>query len=117
MNFIINLLINAVSAFVLAKYILPDSGVSVEGFKPALIFALILGLVNAIVKPIFSFLTIPLTVISLGLFIFVINALMVMLAAYFVDGFTINGFWWALGFSILLTIVSSVLSSLLGTKM
>lgn len=113
MNFIINLLINAVSAFVLAMYIFPDHGVSVEGFQPALIFALILGIVNAIVKPIFSFLTLPLTVLSLGLFIFVINALMVMLAEYFVPGFEIHGFWWALGFSILLSIVSSVLSSLL----
>ena len=116
MNFILNLLINAVSAFVLAKYIL-KAGVEINGFMPALIFALILGLVNAIVKPILIILTIPITILSLGLFIFVINALMVMLAAYFVPGFKIDGFWWALGFSILLTIVSSVLSSLLGTKM
>lgn len=83
---------------------------------PAIIFALVFGIVNAIIKPILVVLTIPVTVLSLGLFIFVINALMVMLAAYFVNGIEIDSFWWALGFSVLLAIVSSLLGSLVGVK-
>lgn len=115
MNFIINLLVTAVSAFLLAEYIFAD-GVHIDGFMPAIIFALIFGIVNAIIKPILVVLTIPVTVLSLGLFIFVINALMVMLAAYFVNGIEIESFWWALGFSVLLAIVSSLLGSLVGVK-
>lgn len=115
MNFIINLLVTAVSAFLLAEYIFAD-GVRIEGFMPAIIFALVFGIVNAIIKPILVVLTIPVTVLSLGLFIFVINALMVMLAAYFVNGIEIDSFWWALGFSVLLAIVSSLLGSLVGVK-
>lgn len=116
MNFIINLLVTAVSAFLLAKYIFPADAVRIDGFMPALIFSLIFGIVNAIIKPILVILTIPVTILSLGLFIFVINALMVLLAAYFVAGIHIDNFWWALGFSILLAIVSSVLGSLVGVK-
>lgn len=115
MNFLINLLVTAVSAFLLAEYIFVD-GVHIDGFLPALIFSLIFGIVNSIVKPILVILTIPVSVITLGLFIFVINALMVLLAAYFVSGIEIDSFWWALGFSILLAIVSSVLGSLVGVK-
>ena len=115
MNFIINLLVTAVSAFLLAQYIFPEQ-VHIDNFGAALIFSLIFGIVNAIIKPILVILTIPVSILTLGLFMFVINALMVMLAAYFVDGITIASFWWALGFSILLAIVSSVLGSLVGAK-
>lgn len=115
MNFLVNLLVTAVSAYLLANYILVD-GVHIDGMMPAIIFALVLGIANAIVKPILVTLTIPVTVLTLGLFILVINALMVLLAAYFVSGIDIDGFGWALGFSILLSIVSSVLGSLVGNN-
>lgn len=114
MNFIINLLITAVAAFVLGTYVL--DGVAIDGFGAAIIFALILGIVNAIVKPILTFLTIPITVMTLGIFLLVINALMILLVDYLYDGIEVANFWWALGFSILLSLLSSILGSLVGSR-
>lgn len=114
MGFIVNLLVTAVAAFVLGKYIMP--GVHIDGFGAALIFALVLGLVNAIVKPILTILTIPVTILTLGIFLLVINALMILLADYFVDGIQVDGFWWALGFSIMLAFLSSIIGSLIGNN-
>ncbi|MDO5654597.1 MAG: phage holin family protein [Flavobacteriaceae bacterium] len=114
MNLLINLLITAVAAFVLGEYVL--EGVSFTGFESALIFAVIFGIVNAIVKPILTTLTIPITIITLGLFSLVINALMVLLVDYLMDGMDVVNFWWALGFSILLSIITSVLGGIFGTK-
>lgn len=106
MNIIIRLLINALIIMGLA-WALP--GIGVESYWTALIVALILGLLNIFVKPILVILTIPVTILTLGLFLFVINALIIMLAGYMIDGFTVNGFWWALLFSILMTVLNSVL--------
>lgn len=114
MNFIINLVVTAVVALVLSKYVL--EGVHIDGFMAAIIFALILGIVNAIVKPVLVVLTIPVTVITLGLFLLVINALMILLVDYLYDGIEVADFWWALGFSILLSIISSVVGGLIGSK-
>ncbi|MEN2434094.1 phage holin family protein [Weeksellaceae bacterium A-14] len=111
MNLIIRLLITAISAFCLAKYL--NIGVHIDDFTSALVFAVVLGILNAILKPLLSFIGLPLTVMTLGLFSLVINAVVVMVAAYFVKGMEVEGFWWAMLFSIVLSFITSVLSGLL----
>ena len=108
MNFIIRLLVTAAVAYGLA-YLL--KGIHIDSYWTALVFALVLAIVNLIVRPLLVILTIPLTLITLGLFLFVINALMVLLASKVVDGISVNGFWWALLFGLLLSIVSSLFLS------
>ena len=109
MRFIVRIIITAL-AVVIASYILP--GVSVDGGLSALIVAAVLALINAFVKPLLVILTIPITVFTLGLFLLVINALMILLAAEIVNGFHVDAFWYALLFSIVLTIVVSLLNAL-----
>jgi putative membrane protein len=108
MNFLIRIIITALVAFGLS-YLL--NGVHIDTFITALILALVLAVLNALVKPILIILTLPITILTLGLFLLVINALIIMLGARFVDGFKVDGFWWALLFSILLSVVSSILYS------
>lgn len=108
MNFIIRLLVTAAVAYGLA-YLL--KGIHIDSYWTALVFALVLAIVNLIIRPLLIIFTIPLTIITLGLFLFVINALMVLLAAKVVDGIIIDGFWWALLFGLLLSVVSSLLLS------
>lgn len=113
MNFLLKVLITGLMAYLLQLYVLP--GVHIVDIKTAALFALVLAVLNAIVKPVLVILTIPVTVFSLGLFLLVINAFMIMAAAYFFkDGVRVDGFWWALLFSILLSIGSSLLYSLVG---
>lgn len=106
MNLLLRILITSVSA-VFAAYILP--GVEIADFSTAIIVAFVLALLNAILKPILVILTIPITIFTFGLFLLVINAGMIMLAGHFVNGFNVEGFWWALLFSIILSIISSIL--------
>lgn len=106
MNLIIRLLINALIILVLAWAI---PGIHVTSYWTALIVAVILGLLNIFIKPVLVILTIPITILTLGLFLFIINALIIMLAGYMIDGFTVDGFWWALLFSILMTVLNSAL--------
>jgi putative membrane protein len=114
MNFIIRLLVTAAVAFILSKYFL--SGIHIATFYTAIIFAIVLALLNIFVKPILSILGLPLTIITFGLFSFVINALIILLAGYFVTGMKVDGFWWALIFSIALSLVTSLLNSLTSSK-
>lgn len=86
-------------------------GVYVSGLLSLLVAALVLGWVNACVRPLVLFLTLPLNVVMLGLFTFVVNALMLILTSALVPGFAVSGFWTALGASLLLTIVSSFLTA------
>jgi putative membrane protein len=109
MNLIIRLLVTAIVAFLLTK-VLP--GVHFESFSTAIIFAIVLGLLNLIVKPILSLLGLPLTIITLGLFALVINALIILLADYFIDSMVVNGFWWAFIFSIALSLITSLANSM-----
>ena len=106
-------LLNAAALFLVA-YIYP--GVQVESFIAALVFALVLGMVNAFIRPLLVFLTFPVTLITLGLFLFVINALLFWLVAEVVHGFTVNGFWDALVGSILYSLITLVTSWLLFAK-
>lgn len=114
MNFIIRLLVTAIVAFVLSKYFL--SGIHIATFYTAIIFAIVLALLNIFVKPILSILGLPFTIITFGLFSFVINALIILLASHFVTGMKVDGFWWALIFSIFLSVVTSLLSSATNSK-
>lgn len=98
-------------AVIAASYVLP--GIEVAGFWPALIAALLLGLINAFVRPVLVLLTLPLTVITLGLFLLVLNALLLYLVAALVTGFVIGGFWWALLGSIFISVLSGLMNSLI----
>mgnify|MGYP005827493025 FL=1 len=110
MNLIIRLLLTAVAVIVLSK-ILP--GVQVVDFTSAIIIAVVLAILNSVLKPILVILTFPITVVTLGLFLLAINAGIIMLADYLLDGFAVSGFWIALLFSLLLSLMQSVLYSLL----
>jgi|SRR5690606_7444265 len=110
MNWLIKLLITTVLVVVIAHFL---PGISVDNFTTALIVAVVLGLLNVFVKPILVFLTIPATIITLGLFLLVINAVIILLGGYFVDGFNVSGFWWAFIFSIILSIAQSILNKIL----
>ncbi len=106
MQFILKILLTAIAVLAI-EYILP--GVTVDTYVTAIWVAVILGLLYAILKPILVVLTLPVTILTLGLFLFVINALIVLLADKLIDGFEVSGFWAALLFSILLSIVQSIL--------
>lgn len=108
MGFIIRILVTGAVAFGLS-YIL--KGIHIDTYWTAILFALVLAVINIIIRPIFILLTIPITVVTFGLFLFVINALLVLLAAKFISGIQIDGFWWGLLFSFLLSLVSSILFS------
>ena len=109
MNWIIRLLLNGL-AVVLSAYLLP--GVDVDSYGTALLVALILAVVNVIVKPILIILTIPITILTLGLFLLVINAALILFVENLVSGFTVDGFWWALLFSLILSIFNSLFNDL-----
>lgn len=109
MRFLARLILNGV-AIIIAAYLLP--GLHVASPMAALVAGAILGFVNTIVRPVLFLLTLPLTFASLGLFVFVLNALCFALTAWLVPGFTIDGFWWALLGALLVSIVSMVLNAL-----
>lgn len=108
MSLVINWVISGL-AVVISAYLLPGVTLS-GGFKAALLTALVLGLINAIIKPVLSLLTLPLTVMTLGLSSLVINALLILLVTKVVPGFQVQGFLWAIAFSIVLTVVNWILS-------
>ena len=107
MRFIIKVLITALAVFI-AAWLLPH--IEVDNYLTCIFVALVLALLNAIVRPVLLFISIPATILTLGLFIFVINALIIFIAAYFVDGFKVEGFWWALLCSIIVSFISSLLN-------
>ena len=110
MNILIRLFVTALVAFLLTKIL---SGVHFDDFGSAVIFAIILGLLNLVVTPILKILGLPLTILTLGLFSLVINAVVVLMASRFVDGMTVDGFGWAFIFSIALSLATSVVSGLI----
>lgn len=113
MNLLIRLLVTAIVAYLLTL-ILP--GVHFTGFGGAIIFAIVLGILNLIVKPVLHILGLPLTIITLGLFALVINAIIILIADYFIDSMNVDGFLWAFVFSILLSIVTSLANSFVSDK-
>jgi len=105
----------AMAASILAAaYFIP--GVTVDGLKTALILAVVLGLINLIIKPILILVTLPVNLLTLGLFTFVINALLIMLASSIVKGFYIDGFLTALLFGIVLSIFNFILIKIVDPK-
>jgi len=100
-------ILNAVALLIVA-YILP--GITVASFWSALIAALVLGLLNTLVKPVLVLLTLPVTIITLGLFLLVINALVFWFAGTVLKGFQVNGFWWAMLGALVYSIISGLLS-------
>jgi len=109
MSLVLNLIISTV-AVMMSAYLLP--GVMVSSIWEATIVAVVLALVNMTVKPILTILTLPLSVLTLGLFSLIINGLMIMLVDYVVPGFDVNGFFNAVIFSLLLSLISTVLGAL-----
>ena len=105
MRIILNLLINATIAYVLQRLL---DGVHFVDFGTAVIFAIILGVLNIFVKPVLQILSLPLTIFTFGLFSLIVNAVIVLLAGAFVEGVAIDGVGWALIFSILLSILTSI---------
>jgi putative membrane protein len=103
-------ILNAVALLVVA-YVLP--GIVVASFGSAMLAALVLGLINMLVKPVLILLTLPITVVTLGLFLLVLNALMFWMAGSMLKGFQVNGFWWAVGGAILYSLISGFLSNLI----
>lgn len=109
MNFLMRILIST-AAVLLTGWILPDSWVHVDGIFNALLVAVVLAFLNQVVKPILIVLTIPVTFATLGLFLLVINAGVILLADYIIkEGFEVGGFWSALGFSIVLSFITALL--------
>ncbi len=110
-GFLVRMLISALSLW-LASSIVP--GMHIEGFGTLVLSALLLGIVNAIIRPLAIFLTLPFTLLTLGLFLFVVNAAMLALVAWMLPGFTIDTFWAALLGSLVVSLVGTVLSWMIG---
>ncbi|MCM1111446.1 MAG: phage holin family protein [Clostridium sp.] len=111
MMFIIQLLLTALAAFLAAKL---TPGVNITSYWTAIILALVLGLLDTFVKPFLQFISIPVTVLTLGLFLLVINAVIILLASWIVGCFHVDGFWSALLYSIIFSIVSWILGLIFG---
>ncbi|RAJ14677.1 phage holin family protein [Olleya aquimaris] len=110
MNLIIRLLLNAIAVFFLAEVL---KGVHVDNYVTSIIVAIVLSILNLLVKPIIIILTLPITILTLGLFLFVINGLIILLADKFIDGFAVSSIWTAILFSILLSILQWLFQSFL----
>lgn len=94
-------------AILATSYVLP--GIQVESFFVALVLVVVLGLINAVLKPVIVLLTLPVNIVTLGLFTLVINGVLVLLASNIVPGFHVASFWWAVLFSVVLTLISGFL--------
>ena len=110
MNYIFKTLLSALAVLTIA-YILP--GVEVEHYGTAIWVAVIVGLLFSLLKPVLVILTLPVTILTLGLFLFVINAALILIADSWIDGFEVSGFWTALLFSLLLSFFESFLHNLI----
>jgi putative membrane protein len=113
MRLLLGWAINA-GVLLLLPYLIP--AVKIQTFGTALVVALVLGLLNALVRPVLVLLTLPITVLSLGLFLLVINGLLFWLAAHLLDGFEVAGFWWAVLAALVYSLVSTAVSSLVLRK-
>ena len=109
MNFLLKILVSSL-AVMITSYLLP--GVNIDNYLTAIIVAFVLAILNMFIKPVLVILTIPITLFTFGLFLLFINAFMIEIAGNFVKGFVVHGFGWALLFSIILSIVTSLLESL-----
>jgi putative membrane protein len=111
MNLLLRILITSGLVLLIAHFM---PGVHVASFTTALIVAIVLGLLNIFIKPILVILTLPVTILTLGLFLLVINALIILLCTKIVGGFSVDSFWTALIFSIILSLLQSIMNGILG---
>ena len=105
MKIIAKILITALALLIVARFV---PGVEVDGLYTALIAAVVLGALNLVARPVLVLLTLPITIVTLGLFIFVINALLFWFAASFIEGFSVSGFWTALIGSVIVSVISAI---------
>ncbi len=113
MNMILRLILTTLAILLVTKVY---SGIEVDSITTAVIAAVVLGLINTIVRPVIVFLTLPLTMLTLGLFLLIINALMLYLAAWLVNGFNVGGFWDALIASFIISVVVALLNGLVRSR-
>lgn len=113
MHLILKILITSLALLIVARYL---PGVTVDGFYTALIAALVLGVMNVTVKPVLVILTLPISIVTLGLFLFVINAGLFMFAASFIEGFDVSSFWVALAASFVVSVISTIGNGLISDK-
>jgi putative membrane protein len=111
MNLLIRIIVTAGLVFGIAHFL---PGVHVAGFYTAAVVAVVLGLLNVFIKPIMVVLTLPFTIVTLGLFLLVVNAIIILLCTKIVGGFTVDSFWIAMLFSIILSISQSIIYSIIG---
>ena len=111
MKLLTRVLVTSVLVLLIAHFM---KGVHVAGFVTALLVAIVLGLLNIFIKPIFVLLTLPFTIFTLGLFLLVINAIIILLCTNIVGGFSVDSFWTALLFSIVLSISQSIMYKIVG---
>ncbi len=112
MGIIINILVSMVAVFASA-YLLRDHGVTLDGWRSAFWLSIVLGVLNVLVRPILVVLTIPITLVTFGLFLLVINALMIMLASALMQGFSVKSFGIAFVYSILVSVATWVIDSII----
>lgn len=110
MKFLVKLLLTA-ALVVLISSLLP--GITTDGYMTAVLVALALALLNSIVKPVLIVLTLPVTILTLGFFLLIINVIIINIVDYFITGFTVSGFWWALLFSLLLSLGRTAISKII----
>lgn len=113
MKILLSLILSTLAVFITAQIV---PGVQVSSVTTAFIVAVVLGIINSIIRPILLILTLPINILTLGLFTLVIMAICVLLASAIVPGFHVNGFWWAMLFAIVLAIINSFLSALGGPE-
>lgn len=126
MNFLLKLIISAVAVIITAYFLdgvtmgnnqfITTSSPGVNKLITALLVAIVLAFLNSMVKPVLTLLSLPITFFTLGLFLLVINAIIILFADKLVDGFKVNGFWTALWFSLVLSLVSSILDLIKGRE-
>ena len=105
-NILVQLILGGI-AVIISEYLIP--GVEVSSFFTAILVAALLAILNITIKPILIILTIPITFLTLGLFLLAINSLIILMAGAIIPGFTVDGFWWALLFSLVLSLVNALL--------
>ncbi|MEI6691782.1 MAG: phage holin family protein [Chlorobium sp.] len=109
MHILLQWLVNALAIYATAHIL---SGIHIKNFGAAILVALVLGLINAVVRPILVFFSIPFIIVTLGLFLLVINAFLLLLSASIVSGFSIDSFWWAIAGSVVISAISWIASAL-----
>jgi putative membrane protein len=112
-NWFVRILVSALAVLITAEIL---SGVEISGVPAAVIVALVLSFLNTFLKPILLILTIPITLLTLGLFLLAINSIIILVADYLLDDFYVRNFWWALLFSMILSFINSILGNMLGTN-